>query len=99
MNEALSNEGDFARTHGVGFRYTGRNAHSYDAARGRVLSWLLTICRSRTLDALRRVDEAESHPEPDSLRPDLQIGDNDPLDLLRNVERHTTINNALAHSR
>lgn len=72
-----------------------RSAHTYDAARGRVLPWLLTICRSRALDALRRSDEAESHPEPDSLRLDLQIGDNDPLDLLQNVERHAAIHHAL----
>lgn len=72
-----------------------RKASTYDAARGRILPWLLTICRSRALDILRRKDEAESHPEPETLRPDLQIGDNDPLDLLQNIERQTAIASAL----
>ena len=72
-----------------------RKASTYDAARGRILPWLLTICRSRALDILRRKDEAESHPEPETLRPDLQIGDNDPLYLLQNIERQTAIASAL----
>jgi len=31
-----------------------RQAHLYRAERGRVLAWLLTLCRSRALDMLRR---------------------------------------------
>ena len=57
-----------------------RNASTYNTARGRVLPWLLTITRSRALDHLRRKDPAEAHPEPESLRPDLDINPNDPLD-------------------
>ena len=73
-----------------------RTASTYDPARGRVLPWLLTICRSRTLDALRRKDEAEAHPEPEILRPDLQVGDNDPLDILQSIQRQAAISLALA---
>lgn len=72
-----------------------RKAHLYDANRGRVIPWLLTICRSRALDMLRRNDEAESHPEPENLRPDLAIGNNDPADLLQVVEHHTALHAAL----
>ncbi|MEO5574408.1 MAG: sigma factor, partial [Gammaproteobacteria bacterium] len=55
-----------------------QQAERFDTSRGRVMAWLLTICRSRALDYLRRRDKAESHPEPETLRPDLQIDENDP---------------------
>ena len=68
-----------------------RKAATYDAARGRALTWLLTICHSRALDQLRRKDEAEAHPEPESLRPELLEGDNDPLDLLQAIENQSAV--------
>lgn len=37
-----------------------REAHRFDVNRDKVISWLLTICRSRALDALRRLDAAEN---------------------------------------
>ena len=43
-----------------------QQAACYDCRRGKPLTWLLTICRSRALDCLRRVDEAISHPEPEN---------------------------------
>lgn len=45
-----------------------REAHRFDVNRGKVITWLLTICRSRALDALRRVDEAECVEDPDVYR-------------------------------
>ena len=60
-----------------------------------MLSWLLTLCRSRTLDHLRHRDLAETHPDPQSLRPDLYTGDNDPQDLLQALETHSAIHAAL----
>ena len=72
-----------------------RDAARYDALRGKVLTWLLTLCRSRTLDYLRHRDRAESHPEPESLRPDLYTGDNDPQDLLEILQTNTAIHTAL----
>ncbi len=55
-----------------------RRAADYDAARGRVLAWLLTICRSRALDALRRADPAEPHEDPAGLSEDVSA-EADPL--------------------
>lgn len=72
-----------------------RQAGRYDAARGRPLTWLLTLAHSRALDSLRRRDEAESHPEPEILAEpevDPRAG---PLDLLLGVERDSAVYAAL----
>ena len=45
-----------------------REAHRFDVQRGKVITWLMTICRSRALDALRRVDVAECFEDPDVFR-------------------------------
>jgi len=42
-------------------------AQRYDSTRGNALAWLLTICRSRALDHLRRLEPVEFHAEPDTL--------------------------------
>ena len=73
-----------------------RQADRYDPSRGRPLTWLLTLAHSRALDSLRRRDEAESHPEPDSLAEPLPAPDADPLDLLLGVEENTALHAALA---
>ncbi len=44
-----------------------RDSHRYDPARGKVIAWLLIMARTRSLDALRRADEAFSHPAPQDL--------------------------------
>lgn len=73
-----------------------QQAARYDAARGRVLAWMLTICRSRALDWRRRQDRAEIHPEPEMLRPDLYEDHNNPLDLMQAMQRDSRIHSALA---
>lgn len=73
-----------------------QQAGRYEATRGRVLAWMLTICRSRALDWRRRQDQAEVHPEPEILRPDLYEDHNNPLDLMQAMQRDSRIHGALA---
>lgn len=72
-----------------------QQARLYDEARGKVLTWILTIARSRALDLRRRRDTAMTHPEPDILRPDLHRDDCEPLDLLLTMERADRLHDAL----
>ena len=72
-----------------------QQADRYDVTRGKVLTWLLTVCRSRALDALRRHDPAEPCAEPELLLVDSHSSNDDPLDLLLMVERNTILHTAL----
>ena len=72
-----------------------QQAERYDATRGKVLTWLLTICRSRALDTLRRRDPAEPCAEPELLITDSHSSKDDPLGLLLMVERNTVLHAAL----
>ncbi len=73
-----------------------RQAACYDAARGRPLTWLLTLAQSRALDNLRRRDTADSHPEPETLAEAETDPAADPLDLLATLERNCALHQALA---
>lgn len=75
------------------FHQSWRNAGSFDAARGSVMTWLLTMCRSRAIDHLRRRDEAESHAEPELLA-EATTAD-DPQELLSALESHSALRAAL----
>ena len=76
-----------------------RSAATYDAQRGSPLGWVLTICRSRALDSLRRADKAIVDPDPTErldaiaeLGPGLQ-------DLLQATQEHAALHAALARLR
>jgi len=73
-----------------------REAERFDAARGRVLTWVLTICRSRALDYLRRKDIAEPIADIETLRSAELADDEDPLDILGATERASAVHRALA---
>lgn len=73
-----------------------RDAGRFDPNRGKVLTWLLTICRSRALDYLRRKDEAELHPNPEELQSDVQAEGPDPLAILEATEASSAVHAALA---
>lgn len=72
-----------------------RDARRFDPERGAVLTWLLTICRSRAIDSLRRRDPAESHADPDTLRGTEPTDGADPLSLLSAFETRTALHAAL----
>lgn len=72
-----------------------KTAARYDVARGPVIAWLLVICRSRALDHLRRRDDAELHPEPEQLRPDLDRSDSEPFDDFVALERSSRVHAAI----
>lgn len=57
-----------------------REAARYQPERARVLGWLMMICRSRSLDHMRRRDQAELYAEPELLGE--YVGDDDPAVLL-----------------
>lgn len=73
-----------------------RDAARYDASRGKVLGWLLIIARTRSLDLLRKQDEAFSHPDPYDLVAEPEANRDDPQDLLAATQSNATLHAALA---
>lgn len=73
-----------------------REAARFDPNRGAVMTWLLTICRSRAIDHLRRRDEAESHPEPETLAEADPGHHDDPQTLLAAFESNSALHHAMA---
>jgi RNA polymerase sigma factor (sigma-70 family) len=74
-----------------------RQAPRFDAARGRVMTWLLAVARSRAIDALRR-DERHVHlPWPDDGSPDDSDGGSPPAhELLAASRGEDRVQQALA---
>lgn len=72
-----------------------RDAARFDPQRGvGVIGWLLVICRSRALDALRRTDAAGTHPDPHALVPELS-GEDTPEALLEAAQQNSALRAAL----
>ena len=85
------------------FHQAWREAARYDSARGKVIAWLLIMGRTRSLDALRRADEAFSHPDPhDLIGPESALPEHggqaadDPVNLLAGVEGNARVHAAMA---
>jgi RNA polymerase sigma-70 factor (ECF subfamily) len=72
-----------------------REAPRFDAQRGNVMAWLLTIARSRALDHLRKADDAELCEEPEVLLLNEPSHDGDPQDLLAATQHNAKLNQAL----
>lgn len=69
-----------------------RQAPRFDPLRGSVTAWVLTIARSRALDAVRRRDPAEPLDEE---RLATVAGDSDPQDLLQALQQQHRLHAAL----
>ena len=76
-----------------------REAPRFDAERGRVLSWLLAIARSRAIDALRRQERVRCHEQASDDGVD-DMGstqaDDDPQDLAAASQHHQRLHAVLA---
>ncbi len=73
-----------------------REASRYDPVRGPVQGWLLIICRSRALDAVRRRDPALIHPHPHELLDVAPAHPDDLQDLLQATRSCSRVHEALA---
>ncbi len=72
-----------------------REAQRFDAHRGNVIAWILTIARSRALDYLRKQDNAQLCEEPERLLIDESAYDGDPQDLLSATQKNLMLHQAL----
>ena len=76
-----------------------REAPRFDAERGRVLSWLLAIARSRAIDALRRQERVRCHEQASDEGVDDMGGEqahDDPQDLVAASQHHQRLHAVLA---
>jgi RNA polymerase sigma factor (sigma-70 family) len=75
------------------------HAPHFDAQRGTVLGWLLTMARSKALDAWRQhaahLVHVDSHTSDEGL--DQASADDTPVDLLAAADRQHALHAALAH--
>jgi RNA polymerase sigma factor (sigma-70 family) len=72
-----------------------REAARYDASRGVVMAWILTICRSRALDYLRQVDPADSYEDMDDFAEAYSAKGSSPLEQLLDAERERQLHSAV----
>ena len=72
-----------------------REASRFDVNRGKVVTWPLTICRSRAIAALRRVDVAESVEDPDLFRLHAVSLNAEPEYVINQFKTGNAVDNAL----
>lgn len=77
------------------FLQAWREANRFDVNRGKVITWLMTICRSRALDALRRVDAAVCVEDPDIYRSHEASQSAEPEQLIHQFETGNAVHTAL----
>ncbi|MFZ4702647.1 MAG: sigma-70 family RNA polymerase sigma factor [Candidatus Methylumidiphilus sp.] len=73
-----------------------RQAPRFDPARGTALSWIMTMARSRALDALRRIETQECGLLPETLECLTTPEHESPVDLLFAIQKGNIIQAALA---
>lgn len=73
-----------------------REAPRFDASRGTVMSWLLTIARSRALDSLRARDPAEAVEDAAALLDAHSADHTSPMDLIHATQTDHALHDALA---
>lgn len=73
-----------------------RQAPRFDPERGTALAWIMTIARSRALDARRALDPAECHAAPWALDGAETADTTEPPDLVAAMERGHRLHAALA---
>ena len=76
-----------------------REAPRFDAVRGRVLTWLFAIARSRAIDTLRRIERVRAHEQSSDEIVEDSFGasaDDDPQDLVAASQHHHTLHALLA---
>ncbi len=71
-----------------------QRAGAYDPNRGKIMTWLYTICRSRAIDVLRRRNPAEICLSSEMPCEDADTAA-DPLDALCGLEEHNLVRAAL----
>jgi len=72
-----------------------READRYETVRGRPLTWLLTMCRTRALDALRRREPAEPREDIEALRASDADAHDDPAYLYHSLQRGSEVRAAM----
>lgn len=76
-----------------------RQAPRFDAQRGTASAWILTMARSRALDAVRALardpTRAQAHDDDETIQR-TESPDHDPLDLLEAVHRGSALHQELA---
>jgi RNA polymerase sigma-70 factor (ECF subfamily) len=72
-----------------------RDAARYTAERGRVMTWLMVMCRSRALDALRRLEPAVATDDVESLLAHEASSDDDADSLVEQFRTNSAVRAAV----